>query len=850
MLDSDINPIAKKLQGKNLEKVGKGNVRRRVPIYKKKWFSILIISTLVGGVVFFGVAMAFITPLREQAEAFNMDDLHKIEKASLIFDRSGDEFGRIYMLNRTPIEIEQVPSHLIQALTAEEDSRYFQHSGVDMMGVFRAIWLNYKAGEETQGASTITQQLARDAFKLKEMETDEKNSRYTRKIVEWFAAERVETKYTKSEILELYLNRIYFGGGFYGIQAASQGYFSKDVKDLTLEESATLCGLIKSPNNLQPVRHPDRAKKARNHVYSRMYTEGFLTEDDMLKLAAKPVVTKPRSGTTHQSYVYEAIRQQAMQIVGSEEALLGGFNIYSTVDANLQKAAEKAVRERLAQTEQHQGYAHQTYAQYQAVLQNHKQMQTDKTLSDTAPKPQAEYLQAAVLAIDNHDGGILAMVGGRDFRDSEFNRAVQSRRPAGSAFLPFVYAAAFQKPEFYPPMQLEDGPIDNRRVMIGGLTGILGEWGTEQDVTKFAPQITAREALSQSRNAATVRLGERVGLAPVKELAAKAGIASPLRDYPSTFLGASEVKLDEMCLAYSAFANKGVRAKELTLIHRITDYTGKVIYQVKEEDIAADQRVMDEVTAYQTHTCLVDALNRGTGKLAAKEYGLEKFPAAGKTGTHYEFKDLWFLGYTSAVTCGVWCGFDQQKPIYLGAYSNKVALPIWTDVMNVVSKQYKAEQISPPLDAQMVETCRKSGKRATDACYEKFTDPGTGAVKAVRDTFLEALRPGSIFDTFCDVHTGGGMDGPALAVVAPQTEDGLPTSLAPSTPLVANVEPVRMQGMTVIGIDPYNTIIPIPKAEAVQDDGTRVLRAVPVEEETPATQAPIKLEPPPPLQLE
>jgi penicillin-binding protein 1A len=825
---------------------GGGSWRRPVRFYRRTWFGVLMVLVLIVGVAVLAVMLAVIRPLREQAETFDLDEVHRIERASIIYDRKGDEMGRIYVFNRTPVKIGVVPMHFIQALTSEEDSRFFQHSGVDYIGIGRAMWLNYKAGAETQGASTITQQLARDAFKLKDLETGDKSSRYKRKLVEAFVAERLEKKFSKSEILELYLNRIYFGGGFYGVQAAAQGYFGKDVRNLDLIESATLCGLIKSPNNLQPLRYPDRSKKARNHVLDRMRDDGYITREEHDTLVAKAVVTAPRVPDPRLSYVYEEVRQEVMKIVGDEAAQLGGFKIYTTIDRGLQKAAEEALRKRLEEVEKHPGYEHQTYAQYRGLLNDFKKKLGAKAIEPDTPRPQPEYLQAAVLMIDNHDGGVLAMVGGRNYLDSMFNRAVQSRRPAGTAFLPFLYVTAFQKPDFFPALHIEDGPIDNRRVMIGGLTGILGEWGTEQEETKYADTITAREALLQSRNAASVRLGEKVGLDPVRELAQRAGIKSPLREYASTFLGASEVKLDEMCLAYSMFPNGGKRPKEIRLVQRITDKDGKVIHQVRED---ADEMVtvVDEIAAYQTNSCLVDALKRGTGKAAYDEFGLGDFPAAGKTGTNYEFKDLWFVGYTSAVTCGVWCGFDQQKPIYTGAFSNRIALPIWVDAMNATRKDYKPEEFTPPQNAVVVEVCRKSGYRATDACYEKVPDPVHGGMRSVRDTRKELLRRESAFDQYCDLHRSSDIPG---GIAAAHPDDlGLPMP-GDANPKLAGVEAVRMQSPAIIGEDPYNSVQPLLRALPVDADGAVIRRATPVEEEQPAPPPLIKLKPPPPLKLE
>jgi membrane peptidoglycan carboxypeptidase len=829
-----------------LDRIRGGNVRRRVPFYRRRWFALLVIFFLITGATSLAIGLAVIKPLREIAEALPLDTLKKIERSSIIHDRGGIELGRIYVMNRTPIKVEQVPMHFIHALTSEEDSRFYEHAGIDWYGVARAMYWNLRGGVENQGASTLTQQLARDAFKLKELEDKGKNrSRYKRKIVEAFLAARIEKSFSKSDILEMYLNRVYFGAGNYGVQAAAQGFFGKDVSLLNVEESASLCCLLKNPSGLNPRTRLKEHTRWRNHIFDRMHSERFITAQDAEMLKRKPVVLSQRVPDARLTYVYEEIRQQAIKIVGEEESQVGGFKIYTTIDGELQKAAEEALKKRLAEVENQKLYPNQTYAQYHATLDDFKKKLAGKAIAPDTVRPQPEYLQGAVLVVDNKDGGILALVGGRDFLDSQYNRALQSRRPAGTAFVPFVYATAFQKQEFFPPMQLEDGPIDNRRVMIGGLTGILGEWGTEQDETHYEDHISARDALVQGRNAATVRLGEQIGLNPVKELAARAGIVSKIEDYPKSFLGSSEVKLDEMCLAYSSIPNKGRRAREMSLIRRITDADGKVIYQVKED---ADDMVlvMDEIAAYQTHSCLADVLDNGTGKPARAEYGLQKFPAGGKTGTHYEFKDLWFVGYSSSVTCGVWCGFDQQKPIYTGAYSNRIALPVWVDVMNASIKDHAAEEMTPPPEAQLVEVCKKTGLRATDGCFEKVPDAERGGTKSVRATYKEVLRPRTVFDLYCDQHGGGD----ALVKQFKPSEEAVDMSLGPVS-VFASAMPVRMQGLTVLGADPYKATTPVIKAEPLNPDGSTVKRAIPVEDETQkVAPPPIKLAPPPPLKVD
>lgn len=838
-----------------------------MPFYRRTWFSVLLVIFILAGVTGFGVFMFLVQPLREKAETFDLDQMKKLESASIVYDRNGGELARIYMLNRRPVPISEVPAHVIAALTAQEDSRFFKHNGVDYIGLARAIYLNFRAGEVTQGASTITQQLSRQSFNLLERT-------YKRKILEAFLANRVEEHYSKTEILEMYLNRVYFGAGFYGIQAAAKGYFGKEVKELSTEEAATLCGIIKSPNRLSPLRHPEEAVEARNQVLDRMEAEGHLTEADAAKLKARPMITAPQAADPQLTYVYEEVRQEVGKLVGQDRAAVGGFQIYTTIDPALQKAAEDAVRKRLGEVETNPAFQHQTYNQFKATMADFKAKLAAGTINPATPRPKPEYLQGSALVLDNKDGSILAMVGGRDFLDSQFNRAMPPDgsigRPAGTAFTPFVYATAFSMPEFFPGTPLSDNPLDNRYVMIGGLTGILGEWGTESLQSTYAEtNISAREALVNSRNSATVRLGYRIdeaarirsgmpresnplqdwkqGLASVRSLAQRAGIRSELREYPASFLGASEMKMDELCLAYSAFPNKGRRPNGLHLIQRVTDASENVVFQISEEDRSSVEAI-DPVAAYQTHSCMVEALRRGTGSAAAAEFGLGGYPAAAKTGTHYEFKDLWTFGYTSDITCGVWVGFDKLKPIYIGAFSNRIALPIWSDIMNASQKNHPAAEIAPPENSERIELCRKSGMRATDFCYEQVKTGGE--VKSVRCTYEEHLRPGTVFDSYCTVHTGEGLPedvAPGFAYTGLLAME----SLNPDAAKFSHIEPVRMQGLTVLGGDPFGSVQPVLRAQPLGDEGTPVKRPEIVDPDADiAESSPIKLAPPPKLIIE
>ena len=836
----------------------RGNTRIKPPFYRRVWFSVLLALFIVAGVAGFVVFSLVVEPLKEKAESFDLNELRRLEAASIIYDRNGEELFRDYMLNRRPVSFREVPQHLVDALVSQEDSRFFGHDGVDYQGIIRALWLNFQAGRETQGASTITQQLARNTFDLKERS-------YRRKILEVYTARRVEQNFTKSQILELYLNRIYFGGGFYGIQAASQGYFGKDVKDISIQEAATLCGLIKSPNNIQPLRHPERALKERNNVLDRMVTEGYLSADKAAQLKRTPMVTAPQESDSRLSYLFDEVKRVIVEHVGEDRAAIGGFQIYTTIDKNLQRAAEESVQRRLSEVEQRSGYNHQTYDQYKTLIGDYRDKMRRGVISPEEPKPTAEYLQGASMVIDNSSGAVLAMVGGRDFMHSQFNRALNTRRPGGTAFVPFVYAAAFSHGDLFPGTLVEDTYVSNRLVMIGALDGVLGEWGAEDPTPSYTmASISAREALVKGRNSATVNLAMRLGetlnnasntrggaeqeiLMAAREanrIARESGIKSPMKEYQSAILGTNEVTLDEFCLAYSTFPNGGTRPARLHLVERIAEADDTVIFQV-ESDKLARVVAIDPVAAYQTHSCLTEVLQRGTGAAAQAEFGLGVFPAAGKTGTHEEFKDLWFMGYTSAVTCGVWVGFDRQKTIYDGAFSSRIALPIWTDIINQTVETFPPAEIAPPPGAERVELCKKTGMRATNFCYEKKI--GTdGQERNVLHTYTEIMRPGTRFDFYCTEHSSEGVSSDILAFSRGGYEGRLNAG-STVTGRFNHVQSVSMKGLTILGSDPYNSVMPARRAQPVLEEGMEAKRAQVVEtiEDEEADALPIRLSPPP-----
>src|SRR5438477_4571419 len=607
--------------------------------YRRPWYAqprfylpaIIVIIALIAVATFFA---ALASGLRNQAATYDLTKLEQMESASVILDRNGKIFGQIYVENRQTVPYEQLPRDLINAVVAVEDSKFYQHGGYDLVGMVRAALKNFAAGHVRQGASTITQQLARNSFALKERT-------FRRKLVEIFLAKRIEENFGKQKIMELYLNRIYFGGGLYGAEAAARGYFSKPAREMSLAECATLAGVIKSPNRLSPWSDRFAAREARNVVLARMRDLGFVDRERCAKAQDEDLLVGNRQSAQGQTYAVDYIRQKVIEAVGWDRAMNEDFRIYTTIDSDLQKAAEDSLRTHLDQAEQHPGYNHQTYAEYAANFR--------KTRAPSAA-PVPDYLQGAVIALDNATGGVLALVGGRDFEHNQYDRALQARRPAGTAMTPFVFAAAFEKGMF-PGSVVEDSPLDNRAVMIGGTTGILGEWGPETADNRYEGAITAREALVKSKNGATIRVGTIPEVDSVLQICRAAGIKSPLRPYPATFLGSSEVTLAELALAYTIFPNGGWRASAPHILERIEEKDGTIVWQAPQEKTR--QTVIKPETAYEVHSCLVDALETGTGRAAREKFGLKKFPAAGKTGTAYDFTDALFAGYDNSITCAV-----------------------------------------------------------------------------------------------------------------------------------------------------------------------------------------------------
>jgi membrane peptidoglycan carboxypeptidase len=732
-----------------------------------------------------------------KARELDYSRLSEMESASQVFDRHGELIGKLFVQNRDQKPLAELSPFLQKAVVSAEDARFQEHQGVDFRGIARAITRNFQAGKARQGASTLTQQLARNTFP-EVLPSEDRSVR--RKLLEMFVAWEIEKQISKSQILEHYLNRVFFGAGFYGAEAAAQGYFGKPAKDLTLSEAALLAGLLRSPNNLSPWRNRKACLESRNHVLFRMRELEAITESQYrLALADEPMVKNRRPSAT-ESYVIDMVSSYMNKLVGSENALSEGYRIYTTIDLKLQRKAEATLQAQLAQIEQRPEFQkRQTYAQFEQIHRAWKRSQVAGA-EDPAPKP--EYLQGSVILLDNATGAIRAIVGGRDAKHSEFNRALQAKRPAGSAFLPLVFATAFEK-GLHPHTVVQDAVMDNRQVMVGGMSGILGEWAREQANTVFEGPISAKTALVKSKNAASVRLGMLIGddlkqsLEFLSASAKNAGIESPLRAFPATFLGSSEVTPMELTLSYTTFPNLGQRPAFPFVVDRIEEKNGHVLHRTTPDQ----KRAFSEGPAYQVHDALTAALQEGTGAQAFTKFGLKRAPFAGKTGTAYNFTDTWFVGYSSELTCGVWIGFDKPRtPIFFGAFGSELALPVWTELMNASLPAYAAQPLARPDSLRSCSLCGASGYAVLPGCQS--------AGSLIEAWLSDSQRPGS--DEPCDVH------GPKR----PRKKRSSGESPSPRAELAfdpTQVAPIALKSPSVIGEDPFFALQAEQTARAIKN---------------------------------
>ena len=646
------------------------NKRRSAPPPRKRRGSFLITLIKLGfAALLLWVLIGVLYYL--WALTFDLSTIGQMPQRSAIYDRTGTFYSRTMGENRVVVPYDGVSPNFVKALISREDSRFYEHRGIDPLGIARAAVRNLLFGGMKEGASTITQQLARNSFPLG-------GKTFNRKFLEAAMAFRIEMEMTKEKILELYMNRIYFGSGLYGVETASQSYFGKPAADMSLSESALLAGLIRSPNRYSPFNNLEASLRQRNVVLGRMEELELITHAEHEKALREKIAPRQRQLVNPlNSWAVDAILHELEQVVSPSKIDEGGLRIDTSIDAGMQQAAEQSLARRLAEVE-----ARPDFRQQHAPPKPPKPAKgkgKEMHISPAPPAEPSEPLQAALLAIDNASGGITAIVGGRNFAESKYNRALVATRQIGSSAKPFVYEEAFRKGVITP-----ETPVSDARLSITELPPRSPAYDPQNSDGTFGGDQPAKEGLIHSRNTMSVRVGLATGLGTVASIMEKLGLAEDVPRYPSICLGSFESTLRNVTVAYSALATGGSRLHP-HLIEQVTDAEGKVLFRATRDRVP----VLDRNAARATTAILTEVFTRGTASRAAS-LGLRK-PAAGKTGTTDRFVDAWFLGYTEGLTCGVWVGFDRPKTIMRGGYGAELALPIWIDVMQSSAANRYAE---------------------------------------------------------------------------------------------------------------------------------------------------------------
>ncbi|MCR4402829.1 MAG: penicillin-binding protein 1A [Firmicutes bacterium] len=649
-----------------------------------------ILVACVASGVFVGVVMG---ALRDMPALEDLE--YRPSEATRIYDVNGKLVARLYIQNRVWVPLRDIPVTLQNAVISIEDHNFRHHHGVNFTAMLRALLVDLREGKIVQGGSTITQQLAKNAFLTQERT-------FTRKIQEFIYAIQLERAYTKDQILELYLNEVYYfpGQAVYGVEAAAQGYFGKHVRDLNLAESALLAGLIRNSQLYSPTKNPDAARARRALVLSRMAEFGYISHEEAEAANKAPLgVIEKRSSKEVAPYFVDYVRAHLLERYGQETVYKGGLRVYTTLDLRLQEIAEKALLSNLPQG-----------------------------------KPDAKGLmqpQGAMVVLDAREGYIRAMVGGRG--NDEFNRAVQSYRQPGSAFKPFVYTAAIQA-GYTPATLLDDSPVEY------SLPGQKEPWAPVNNDEKFRGPVSLREALENSINVASVKLLDQVGIENAIKMAKAMGITSLVESGRrndmtlALVLGGltKGVTPLEMAAAYAVFPNQGIRA-EPTCILRVEDPDGNVL----ERNTPAKTVVLNEQTAYIMTDMMRGVITRGTGKAA--QIGR---PAAGKTGTTSDYTNAWFVGFTPDLVACVWIGNDeQQKPMVYGGVriGSARAAMIWGAFMKEALKDLPPAEFPVPSGVVFTRICTESGMLATASCPKPAT---------------EVFIPGTEPKDYCGLHSG------------------------------------------------------------------------------------------------
>jgi penicillin-binding protein 1A len=647
---------------------------------------ITIIMTLVAGLVVSLIASFFY--LTHDLPSIETLKNYRPATITKIFSEDGETIGEFFVEKREVVSLDRVPYHLIQAFIAGEDARFFQHKGLDYVAILRAFSKNIFSGEFIQGGSTITQQVVKSLLLSPEKSL-------IRKIREAILSYKIEKYLSKEEILFLYLNQIYLGHGAYGIAAAAETYFGKPIEDVNLAESALLAGLPQAPSKYSPYHHPEQAKKRQVYILNRMVEQGIISYEQFIKASQSTTNIKEKHDCIFEKapYFVEQVRKYIEEKYGKDTLLKKGLQVYTTIDIDYQGIAQEAVESGLKEIEKRQKYPY-----------------SDASL----------VLEGSLICFDLENGYIKAMVGGRDFKKSQFNRATQARRQTGSAFKPIVYASALDK-GYTPTSVIVDSPV-------------IFEWGDQRwkpknFEEKFFGPITLRNALTHSVNVATVKVAQEIGIDYIKDYAQKLGISPPFQNDLSMVLGSSSISLFELTKAYAVFANQGKTFRPI-FIKKILDRDGNLLEEniplSHSEEISGEERIISSQTAYLMTNLLEGVVQNGTGR-RVKAIGR---PVAAKTGTTDQFLNAWFIGYTPEFISGVWVGFDEEKSIGENETGARAASPIWLNFMSKILKDRPVKEFPISEGIEFMKINPKTGQvsLAEEGILECFKE-GTGPIE-------------------------------------------------------------------------------------------------------------------------
>lgn len=580
---------------------------------------------------------------------------------------------------RKTIPLNMVSRDFINAILATEDHRFFEHHGINKLRTLKGLYITLFKTGKVQGASTITQQLAKNLFFSFE-------KTYQRKFKELLVAFQIEASNTKQEILHAYINQIYFGAGAQGIEKASRVFFGKSAQDLSLAEAALLAGLPKSPTNYNPYRHLDLAIKRRDFVLKRMVQAGFISDLEAAQaMMANPSLHHARTDSRTGSYFLDAVINDLILKYGEDVVYHGGIKVFATIDTRLQSYARQSLKKGLERLDTMMGIAKET----------------------------ADHPQGALVAIDTGSGAVKALVGGRNYYKSEFNRAVKSLRQPGSGFKPFLYYAAFKNLGFHPGTIMTDKPVI---IPVKG----SADWEPANFSKTFSGDMILKKALTNSVNSIAAQIVEKIGPESVTRVAKACGIKSPLQNVYSVALGTSGVTPFEMASAYTVFATLGIR-HEPFLFWRVEDAFGRIIF----EHIVQEKRVLDPAIAYQVVDMMKSVIDRGSGR-SIRRLGFNR-PAAGKTGTTDNYNDAWFTGFTPTLCTSVWIGFDKKRKLLdvnkVGITGGKAAAPIWAEFMTHALKS------EPDRDFPIPDNIRFETVDTTTGCNPKEGNESSEVLK-------------------------------------------------------------------------------------------------------------------------